>query len=282
MLKCFGLGLAATALSLVAQAETAPPVGLIWPDNPPALGLFQTRAVFSLATARHLEGLIVQHEHLTGERILLVVDPWSGTPAESSAPDLAQTLSDRWRLDTTRRGAGVLLVLRENAPGRLTVGYRPGVGLAKPQIASGEDLEKLQEQVDTSSAAGSWDEVAETSGVWLLQSLASPLLERPDLLIFPKKTEELAMPSRSTHPRSSGSRTGVVAGLGLALVVLIAVGLVVEAVRRGIKPEVLMGSERVIRFTVLDHARELAGALFRSSKKDKEAFIQIESLGGSP
>ncbi len=283
MLKSFGMGLAAAALALVARAETGTPTEPVWPDNPPALGLFQTRLVFSLAAARHLEGLIVQHEHLTGERILLVVHPWSGAPAPTSAPDLAQALSDRWRLDTTRRGSGVLLVLQENAPGKLTIGYRPGVGLAKPQIASGEDLEKFEEKVEESSAAGSWDEIAERSTLWLLQSLASPLLEGPDLLIFPKKTDELHRPqSRPATPDDSEARTtGVVASLGLTLLIVIAVGLVVEAVRRGVKPEVLMGSERVIRFTLVDHVRELSGTVFRSSRKDEEPAIQIESLGGS-
>jgi hypothetical protein len=282
MLKSFGLGLAAAALVLVARAATGTSTDAIWPDHPPALGLLQTRAVFSLAAARHLEGLVVQHEHLTGERILLVVHPWSGAPTASGAPELAQALSDRWRLDTTRRGTGVILVLQESAPGKVAIGYRPGIGLAKPQIASGEELEKLQEKVDQSSAAGAWDEIAERSTVWLLQSLASPLLEGPDLLIFPKTTDDLNRPqSRTEAPKSAGGRAGVVASLGLGLLLILALGLVVEAVRRGVKPEVLMGSERVIRFTLVDHARELSGNMFRSSRKDEAPVIRIESLEGS-
>jgi hypothetical protein len=277
-----GLRLAGAAFLLTAAAQQSSGQPRLWPEQPPALGLFQSRPVFSLAAARHLEGLIVQHEHLTGERIILVVDPWSGTEAGSNAQQIAEALSEQWKLDTTRRGTAALLTLQEKAPGKLSLGYRPGMGLAKSQVASEEDLRRLQEKVHESGAVGSWDEVAEVTSTWMLQGLASPLLEKPEILVFPKRTEEWSR-SQATSPgassKAASSNPG--AGLGLAALLAITLGLVIESVRRGVKQEVLLGAQRAIRFTLLDQSRELLGKLRRSPQKNSQAELQIESLRGA-
>jgi hypothetical protein len=116
----------------------------------------------------------------------------------------------------------------------------------------------------------------------MLQRLASPLLERPEVLAFPTRAEEWArpQPAPSSAPKKPGTGWLPLAGLGLTGLLAIAMGLVVEAIRRGIKPEVLLGAHRVIRFTLVDHSLKILGKLRRSSRNESDTELQIESLGG--
>jgi len=277
-------------LLLAAPGTRAAPVAANgpWPKSPPPLGVFQTRPAFSLATTRHLEALAVQHEHLSGERLILVVA--AGSDPHPRADGLTELLSSNWRLDTTRRGASALLVLVKRGAGEIEVGYRPGLGLAKNQAASPEDLRRLRRTLEKGARAGSWDEIGEDSMVWLLQTVSSPLLERPELLGFPKATPgSIGHGTREPSPhRFEGQTPSYLTLVGLAVLVLAALGLVAEAIRRAIRLEVLIGPRRALRFGVLDRFGDLLRRRLRRIRQDEKGHgerkngLLIESMEGSP
>lgn len=264
----------------VAEAAT-PEDERKWPSSPPSLGLLQTRPVFSLATSRQLEGLLVQHESLTGEKVLLVVSPADGKEPPREADEQATLLAQLWKLDTTRRGNALLLVIQEHSPGKLRVGYRAGEGVSKSQVADKEELEHLEDAISEAGSEGSWDEIAEISAIWLFQTLNSPLLERPELLYFQEKSGRARVAAevkQPDEPRSGGSRFGIVTLLIIA-VMIAAMALVLEAVRQGLRPQVLLGSQRVVKFGVHDKIRRVAKKVFRSQSNQDRAF-SIEIIEG--
>lgn len=253
-----------------------------WPPSPPSLGLLQTRPVFSLATSRQLEGLLVQHESLTGEKVLFIVSPWEGKEPAEEADKQATALAQLWKLDTSRRGNAVLLVIQESSPGKLSIGYRAGVGVSKSQLADQEEVEHLIDLISGPGSEGSWDEIAEISSIWLFQTLNSPLLERPELLSFQDKNGRgrAAVDAKPTEaPRSGGWSSWRLGTLLLFTLMLAAMALVMEAVRQGLRPQVLLGSQRTIRFGIQDKIRRTIKKLFRSQSQQEPAF-SIEIIEG--
>ncbi len=256
-----------------------------WPQVPPTLGVFQTRSVFSLSALRHLEGLLVRHEHLTGERLLLLVQPWEGRPPKEPAQGLSALLATQWKLDTTRGGLGTLLVLQELVGGRFQVGYHPGIGLSKSQVAEDDELEGLLNEITEKARTASWDHIAEASAIWLLQIHKSPLLEDPALLNFPKplpssSSTQIALPSSGTVPTPPAGEQDSSA---LSLLFLsVAIGFLLTTVRGGMRQRVLHGSRRQIRFGLTDglSLRLRSGIVHRSTRK--RVKLLIESLEGSP
>ncbi|MBU6375796.1 MAG: hypothetical protein KGQ59_07365 [Bdellovibrionales bacterium] len=252
-----------------------------WPANPPALGLLQIRPAFSLATSRQLEGLLVQHESLTGERALLVVSPWDKHPPQETAEEWATLLSQAWKLDTTRRGSSVLLVIQESSPGEIELGYRAGAGVPQVQTASEDDLERLSKSLDDSLSSGSWDDIAETTSVWLLQTLNSPLLERPELFYFKEKSRHNSSPTvieREDARMDSGFARRVAGALAF-ISTLAALAIVVGSVRQGLRPQVLLGSRRVLRFGLQDKIQRVTRRILQSRHHEKHSFT-VEVLEG--
>ena len=280
-LRLFGLW---ALLLLTSPAAFADPAGQDgpWPHSAPPLGLFQLRPAFGLGVTRQVEGLLVQHESLTGERQLLVVEPWNEHQPTLSAEERAHSLAELWRLDTTCRGTGIILVLQEAAPGKVRLGYHPGVGLSKTQVAGSKDLQELEDSLLDWAASGSWDDIAEASTLWLFQSVSSPLLERPELLKFSDKRSRVTTdPRPRTGPERAVPITEWLFGAPLIWTIVIgALLIVLESVRRGLRPQMLLGSRRVVRFGIQDQLRELVRRTLKSSKRDPNSEISIVSLEG--
>lgn len=280
-LKFLWLGIATLCCSLT-QASLSEGS---WPPTPPTLGVFQTRSVFSLSALRHFEGLLVRHEHLTGERLLLVVQPWDGRVPNEPAQKLSALLATQWKLDTTRGGLGTLLVLQEFGGGRFQVGYHPGIGLSKSQVAEDSDLEALVSEITEKAQTGSWDHIAEASAIWLFQTQNSPLLEDPGLLSFPKPlppptSTQSAPTSAGTSPTQPAEPRGssVLSLLFLSVATL----FLLTAVRSGMRQRVLHGSHRQIRFGITDGLSLRLRSDKGHGSSRKRSKLLIESLEGSP
>jgi hypothetical protein len=118
--------------------------GSSWAVEPPKTAplhlVWEAHEVLTTATRREMESLLLQHQHLTGERLFLVIAPNGAEVFSGSASDRAKKLFDHWGLETVSRGANALLLLQETAPEEFELGMHWGSGISwgedgRPQVS---------------------------------------------------------------------------------------------------------------------------------------------------
>ena len=246
-----------------------------WPTLPTSGNLFQSATVLSPSTVRTTENLLKQHERLTGERILIVLSPWNDSKRNSDVKEIARALAVQWKIDTTRKGATVLLLVQEESDNQLSLAYLPGIGLSKSQIASNSEVRDLTLTLKQLPDPRDWGRITETILIWTLQSLTSPLLENPEALTIHKTKPPLSF----QEPK----KTFTIVTFVSPILVFIGLFILFKAIQLGLRPQILVGSRRVIRFTLLDQIHEKLKALpfFQAKKLDpKPNPIWIEILKG--
>jgi hypothetical protein len=196
-----------------------------------------------------LEGFIIQHEHLTGERIILILRPQGDVAAPSSPAEVVRDLTTAWKLDSTRKGNWLLVLLQETRNGKIQAAYGLGVGLSRAQVTHSVDIEELKDSLNELNHQPDWDQQAQVAVRWALQALSSPLLERPEQLT------ELASGSPSARQvgvaqNSVGSTnwTALFIGLGVGMAMILTAFTIIQ----GVRPEVLMGTRRTVRLSAQD------------------------------
>ena len=178
-----------------------PPRNLVW-EGAPALGT---------AVKWKLESLLLQHQHLTGERILLVLAPKAAEPglaelARLPAPRAAKEIFDHWNLETTARANQLLIYLREGHSG-IQPGIHIGTGISLDAEHRNSLTQALEEALrrhwaDLPDDTVPWDSLALLASREVLLSLQSPVLEQ----LEDARTLDGAIPRPDrSAPISSGS-----------------------------------------------------------------------------
>lgn len=229
--------LSASPIALGVEVPAAPPSHLVW----------ETREVLTLATLRKVESFLLQHQHLTGERILVAIHPWEEGTQDSelkeSAEKASRWLFDHWGLETRSRGANALLLLTETGPSRLRVGFQMGSGITLPEGRSTDGLqERLEEFADDARSLGSWDAIGLAAVHTLFEQLDSPILAKLGGDAWQLDSRPAGQMATETTPLPRPDRG---AGWVAALLLMLAAGTVFYwTFEQRMTQEVLLGAER--------------------------------------
>jgi hypothetical protein len=173
-------------------------------DSAPPHQIWESSKVLTTATRRNLESLLLQHHHLTGEKLFLVLISRNFRPklaakqAELTPDQLARQIFDDWNLETTSRGANALIAVREEESGRPEWGIHLGAGIIWPEDAPAKldnpsTYEDSNDELsETLSGQQNWDRIAWSSAKWWLETMQSPVvpqLEKMDLARGPRRRE---------------------------------------------------------------------------------------------
>jgi hypothetical protein len=196
----------AALLILLAWGLLLPP-GSVYSDElvhvPPTHLVWESRGVLSTAARREIEARLLEHQHLTGQRLLLAILPEGPNPfppewAKSSTQEIAEKLFDYWGLEISSRAANALLLVHERSPGKPKVGLQIGGGIPLEGEAPEPDpLEDALEDLQNWDAIGT---KALKEGLALLQS---PILLRVDLEAASTPSGARVTDTRKSLPPSS-------------------------------------------------------------------------------
>jgi hypothetical protein len=195
----------ACLLALFGSPQTSR--GAPLPDEAPRNLVWEGAPALSTAARWKLESLLLQHQHLTGERVLAILAPEASLPdlgelGRLSPKEAAARVFDHWSLETTARANQLLLFLKASG-GRVVSGvhFGTGIGLDSDQKSALRDaLDRLPEGPRESGTP--WDAAVLMTAREVLAALQSPVLEQ----IEDARTLDGAIQSpKRSQPMSSGS-----------------------------------------------------------------------------
>lgn len=195
--------LSGASLATAAEVPSLPPSHLVW----------EARKVLTLATRRKLESFLLQHQHLTGERVFIAIHPWEENAPETEirgkSSSASRWLFDRWGLETIARGSNALLLLTETGPSRLKISLQLGLGITPPEGRSTSSMtERLEDFASEARSLGSWDAIGLAAVRSLLEELDSPVLSRLQDDAWEVEPHTLAAESQADLPKEQGRSGG--------------------------------------------------------------------------
>lgn len=210
-----------------------------WAIEPPKTAplhlVWETQDVLTTATRREIESLLLQHQHLTGERLFLVIAPSGAAITPEHAPENAKKLFDHWGLETVSRGANALLLVQEPSPEEIELGMHYGSGISFEENTPPQTIMKALSQGVTDPPH--WDALGmRLTQEWLL-ALQSPL------------AQSLTLTEGSVKPKGPPpSRPRDWTWLGVLLLMALSSSLFYWTYRQIVAQEVLIGTERWLLF----------------------------------